>query len=75
MVDQHLDGYTSLLAGGSGYKSLLVLDGTAEAYVHVTNIKSWDVCANDAVMKASGGDFTDIDGKALSYPMKYDRCH
>ncbi|CAN0304868.1 unnamed protein product, partial [Ectocarpus fasciculatus] len=36
--------------------------------------KSWDVCAAEAVMKASGGGFSDIEGKQLTYPMEYDRC-
>lgn len=36
--------------------------------------QSWDVCAADAVMKASGGGFSDIEGKHLWYPMEYDRC-
>lgn len=39
VVERYLDNHTVLLAGGAGYKALLVLDGKAEAYVHVTNIK------------------------------------
>lgn len=39
VVDKYLEGHETLLAGGAGYKSLLVLDGMAEAYVHVTAIK------------------------------------
>lgn len=39
VVDKYLEGHTTLPAGGSGYKSLLVLDGKAEAYIHVTAIK------------------------------------
>lgn len=35
--------------------------------------KSWDVCAAEAVMKASGGGFSDIEGNQLAYPMEYDR--
>lgn len=41
--------------------------------VHFSVRKSWDVCAADAVMKASGGGFSDIEGKPLWYPMEYDR--
>lgn len=67
VVSTHLPDKVSLQAGGAGYKSLLVLDGTADAYVHVTKIKSWDVCAPDAVLRASGGSFGDIDGKTLKY--------
>eukprot|EP00752_Nemacystus_decipiens_P007856 g7018.t1 len=72
VVEKYLEGHETLPAGGAGYKSLLVLDGKAEAYIHVTAIKSWDVCAADAVMKASGGGFSDIEGKPLWYPMEYD---
>ncbi|CBN78756.1 conserved unknown protein [Ectocarpus siliculosus] len=75
VVEKYLEGHQTLLAGGAGYKSLLVLDGKAEAYVHVTAIKSWDVCAAEAVMKASGGGFSDIEGKQLAYPMEYDSTH
>lgn len=39
VVEKYLEGHQTLLAGGAGYKSLLVLDGKAEAYVHVTAIK------------------------------------
>ena len=39
VVQKYLQGHEALLAGGAGYKSLLVLDGEAEAYIHVTAIK------------------------------------
>ena len=41
--------------------------GEADAYVHVTKIKSWDVCAADAVVHAAGGRFTDLRGELLRY--------
>lgn len=31
------------------------------------------MCAAEAVMKASGGGFSDIEGTQLAYPMEYDR--
>lgn len=39
VVEKYLEGHEVLKAGGAGYKALLVLDGQAEAYIHVTAIK------------------------------------
>lgn len=39
VVEKYLPNHSVRLAGGAGFKSLLVLDGLAEAYVHVTAIK------------------------------------
>eukprot|EP00640_Fibrocapsa_japonica_P002122 CAMPEP_0113934154 /NCGR_PEP_ID=MMETSP1339-20121228/1483_1 /TAXON_ID=94617 /ORGANISM="Fibrocapsa japonica" /LENGTH=351 /DNA_ID=CAMNT_0000935831 /DNA_START=22 /DNA_END=1078 /DNA_ORIENTATION=+ /assembly_acc=CAM_ASM_000762 len=67
VVANYLEGQKPLPAGGSGYKSLLVLNGEANAYVHVTKIKVWDVCAGEAVIRAAGGSFTDIHGNDIEY--------
>ncbi|KRY86359.1 Palmitoyltransferase ZDHHC3 [Trichinella pseudospiralis] len=54
-------------AGGSGYKGLRVLNGSAGLYLHTTTVKKWDVCAVDAVIHSAGGRMTDLTGKNLSY--------
>lgn len=54
-------------AGGSGYKSLRILNGTASMYLHLTKIKKWDLCAPDAVLRAAGGRMTTLDGHELTY--------
>lgn len=66
-MSQYLPGKKSLQAGGAGYKSLLVVEGQAEAYVHTTKIKVWDVCAGEALVRSAGGSFTDADGNELIY--------
>ena len=45
----------------------LRVQGKAEAYVHVTKIKAWDVCAADAFVRSAGGAFTDLKGRELAY--------
>eukprot|EP00490_Sorites_sp_Unknown_P010572 CAMPEP_0114672920 /NCGR_PEP_ID=MMETSP0191-20121206/43761_1 /TAXON_ID=126664 /ORGANISM="Sorites sp." /LENGTH=255 /DNA_ID=CAMNT_0001936487 /DNA_START=469 /DNA_END=1232 /DNA_ORIENTATION=+ len=67
IVKEYLGPHESLPAGGAGYKSYLVLTGQADAYIHVTAIKVWDLCAGHALIKAAGGDITDKSGNELLY--------
>lgn len=57
-------------AGGAGYKSLQVLQGNATAYIHVTNIKKWDVCAGNVILVAAGGRMTTLSGQLMWYGHK-----
>ncbi|KAL8577101.1 hypothetical protein ACOMHN_049790 [Nucella lapillus] len=59
-------------AGGAGYKTLEVIKGNVEAYVHVTLIKKWDICSGDAILKAVHGKMTTLDGLDISYGPKED---
>jgi len=54
-------------AGGAGYKSVLVANQTVSAYVHTTNIKKWDICAGDALMRTLGGKMTTLTGEDIYY--------
>lgn len=54
-------------AGGAGYKSWEVLKGNQDAYVHVTLIKKWDICAGDAILRALGGKLTTLAGEDVDY--------
>lgn len=42
-------------AGGAGYKAWEVIKGEQDAYVHVTLIKKWDICAPAAILAAVPG--------------------
>uniref|UniRef100_A0A915Q6Q1 inositol-phosphate phosphatase n=1 Tax=Setaria digitata TaxID=48799 RepID=A0A915Q6Q1_9BILA len=59
--------FTIEAAGGSGYKSLRLLNGTAELYMHKTAIKKWDTCAGDALLRSIGGSMLDFKGDELNY--------
>lgn len=60
-----LPNYTILL---SGYKILEVIQGNADAYVHTTAIKKWDLCAGHAILRAMGGILTSLAaGEDITY--------
>lgn len=67
VVKKYFFPKVSLPAGGAGYKSWLVLTGAADAYIHTTKIKTWDLCAGHAMIAAAGGDVVDRDGQKLLY--------
>jgi len=55
-------------AGGSGFKSIELVKGKVDAYVHVTHIKKWDICAPNAILGAiEGGKMTTLRGETISY--------
>lgn len=54
-------------AGGAGYKTLEVIKGNAHAYIHVTLIKKWDICAGNAILNALNGKLTTLSGEAINY--------
>jgi len=55
-------------AGGSGYKTLKLIQGEADAYMHLTRIKKWDICAPDAILSSiPGGNLTDLAGKSINF--------
>lgn len=57
-----------LRVGGSGYKVLQVMDGTADAYVFASlGTKRWDTCAGEALLESMGGKLTDMMGQEIRY--------
>jgi 3'-phosphoadenosine 5'-phosphosulfate (PAPS) 3'-phosphatase len=67
LVAELFPGIEALVAGGAGYKALLVANGHAGAYLHATISKAWDACAADALIVARAGRFTDTVGLDLVY--------
>uniref|UniRef100_A0AC35G2U3 Uncharacterized protein n=1 Tax=Panagrolaimus sp. PS1159 TaxID=55785 RepID=A0AC35G2U3_9BILA len=71
LVNTALKGqYTVEPAGGSGYKTLRLINSTAEYYIHSTAIKKWDLCAGDAIIRAAGGALIDLEGESIDYNSK-----
>ena len=54
-------------AGGAGYKVLSLFEDNADAYVHVTLIKKWDICSGDALLRTLGGKMTTLDNEEIEY--------
>ena len=44
-----------------------MISGNASAYVHVTAIKKWDICAGNAIINSLGGHQTTLLGKEIDY--------
>ena len=53
--------------GSAGVKAMLVVRGSADAYVHASGIYEWDVCAPAAVAEAAGLHVSDIYGEPLRF--------
>jgi 3'(2'),5'-bisphosphate nucleotidase len=53
--------------GSSGVKACRLIDDTAQTYIHATIIHEWDTAAADALVRAAGGYFTDLNGDKIIY--------
>lgn len=62
-------------AGGAGYKVLQLVEGHADAYLHSSAIKKWDVCAGNALLASLGGRMTALDGTNLGYGSEGSQVH
>lgn len=55
-------------AGGSGYKTIELIRGNVDAYMHLTHIKKWDICAPNAILNSmSNGKLTNLKGDKITY--------
>ncbi|KAH9422320.1 Inositol monophosphatase 3 [Dermatophagoides pteronyssinus] len=77
---------TFIEAAGSGYKTIELLKGHADIYLHKTYIKKWDICAPNVLIKyghrhgrghrghrdSSGGTMTTLKGEKIDYSFQSD---
>jgi 3'(2'), 5'-bisphosphate nucleotidase len=57
-----------LRSGGAGSKTLMILEGQADAYVFPSlGMKRWDTCACQAIIESAGGKLTDAYGEEILY--------
>ena len=57
-----------ILRGGCGFKIIVMLDGRADCYLYPSRgTKRWDSCAPEAVVRALGGECTDIFNERYDY--------
>ena len=55
-------------SGSVGLKIGMIAERRADLYVHVSDKSCrWDACGPEAVIRAAGGRFTDLDGAAFVY--------
>ncbi|KAK9882799.1 hypothetical protein WA026_023313 [Henosepilachna vigintioctopunctata] len=70
LLDNKLKEYELIMAAGAGYKSLQVAYGDVDAYLHITAIKKWDICAGNAILEAVDGKMTDRRNHRIDYSSK-----
>ena len=55
-------------AAGSGFKTIELIEGRADAYIHTTRIKKWDICAPNAIINSiTNAKMTTILGQKIQY--------
>jgi inositol monophosphatase 3 len=67
VLDKNMKNYELISAAGAGYKSLEVASGNVDAYLHITAIKKWDICAGNAIINAMGGKMTTKFNNLIDY--------
>lgn len=56
----------------TGYKVLELFAGNADAYIHTTLIKKWDICAGNALLKEMSSKMTTLSGESIGYEYQSD---
>ncbi len=67
-IIRHMGIRQEVRYGSVGMKVSLLATRQADVYIHPTpGTKEWDLCAPEAILKAAGGEMTDMFGRPLRY--------
>jgi 3'(2'), 5'-bisphosphate nucleotidase len=68
-TDEYLAAYPikDFVVAGSSLKLCLIAAGEADLYPRHGDTMEWDIAAGHAVLRAAGGEVTDLKGKPLTY--------
>ena len=61
---------TSIVKMASSYKFCVIASGEYDGYVAEPRACEWDIAAGHAILKHSGGNVTDFNGKEILYGKK-----
>lgn len=59
--------FAEVKTSGSSLKGCLIAKGDADVYFRFGPVNEWDICAMDIIIRESGGNMTDLEGKLLKY--------
>ncbi len=63
-----MGGRAPVALGSSGLKSALVATGEHDVYLQPGRAgMRWDACASEALVRAAGGELTEVGGAAIDY--------
>lgn len=70
-ISQDIGVENEITSGSVGLKVGLIAQGKADVYMEPgPYTKLWDACGPEAILKAAGGEFTNVLGQALVYGVK-----
>ena len=46
---------------------MTLLEGKSDAYIHVTLIKKWDICAGNAILQEMNSKMSTLEGGTINY--------
>lgn len=68
LLKEKLGLSTEISCGSVGLKVGLIGEKKADIYTHLSpKVSPWDVCAPEAILRAAGGTFVDLEGRQLEY--------